>query len=322
MKILVAYDGSKGSDSALDDLALAGLPEDGEALIVSVAEVWLPPSGSNSFEDNPAGYRFDPETEKSIRQQWDRGKNMLAEAEALAVHAKKRAEKFLPGWTVNSAASYGSPSREILAKADEFSADLIVVGSQGRSAIGRFVLGSISQKVLTEALCSVRVGRGRIEVDVAPVRIMIAFDGSKGSFAALNAAASRRWPEGSEVRVVSAAEQLARSAIDRFVPPAPTLVEDVDPAERKWLEDQGRKALGAFEPLGVPAAFEIIAGNPKQALIEEGSRWNADCIFLGANNSGSRAENFLLGSTSSAVAARASSSVEVVRVKDVSAPAA
>src|SRR6266567_400676 len=43
MKLLVAYDGSKCSEAALDDLVRTGLPDLGEALVVSVAEMWLPP---------------------------------------------------------------------------------------------------------------------------------------------------------------------------------------------------------------------------------------------------------------------------------------
>ena len=43
MKILVAYDGTPPADAAIDDLTMAGLPETGEAVVLSVAEVWLPP---------------------------------------------------------------------------------------------------------------------------------------------------------------------------------------------------------------------------------------------------------------------------------------
>lgn len=264
-------------------------------MVVSVAETWVPPKG-------PTTLGIDPEMFRSP-----------AEAEALAAHAKKRAEVLLPGWAVDFTAASGSPAGEILAAADAFSAELILVGSQGRSAIGRFLLGSISQKILTEARCSVRVGRGRIEVDDSPARIMIAFDGLDGSFAALEAAASRRWPGGSEVRVVSVAEQLAPSAIGRFIPPVNRLVEEVNVSERTWLEDRAAEAAAMLENSGIPASFDILAGNPKQLLVEEASRWNADSIFFGANRYGSRLERFLLGSTSAAVAARASSSVEVVR---------
>jgi hypothetical protein len=43
MKILIGYDGSTTADAALDDLKSAGLPDRAEAIVISVAEVWLPP---------------------------------------------------------------------------------------------------------------------------------------------------------------------------------------------------------------------------------------------------------------------------------------
>jgi nucleotide-binding universal stress UspA family protein len=51
---------------------------------------------------------------------------------------------------------------------------------------------------------------------------------------------------------------------------------------------------------------------PKRLLVAEAESWGADCIFVGARGMG-RIERFLLGSVSSAVAARAHCSVEVVR---------
>jgi nucleotide-binding universal stress UspA family protein len=53
-------------------------------------------------------------------------------------------------------------------------------------------------------------------------------------------------------------------------------------------------------------------GEPKSLLIAEAKSWGADCIFMGARGMG-RIERFLLGGVSSAVAARAHCSVEVVR---------
>ena len=50
MKLLIAYDGSRCSDAALDDLTHAGLPGKGEAMVISVAEVWLPPPPPSSLE--------------------------------------------------------------------------------------------------------------------------------------------------------------------------------------------------------------------------------------------------------------------------------
>jgi hypothetical protein len=50
MKILIAYDGSESADKGLDDLSRAALPAEVEALVVSVAEVWLPPP-QGDFDD-------------------------------------------------------------------------------------------------------------------------------------------------------------------------------------------------------------------------------------------------------------------------------
>ena len=42
MKVLIAYDGSESAHTAIDGLRRAGLPTEADALVVSVAEVWLP----------------------------------------------------------------------------------------------------------------------------------------------------------------------------------------------------------------------------------------------------------------------------------------
>ena len=44
MKILIGYDGSECAMAAIEDLRRAGLPERAEANILTVADVWLPPT--------------------------------------------------------------------------------------------------------------------------------------------------------------------------------------------------------------------------------------------------------------------------------------
>jgi hypothetical protein len=46
MKILIAYDGSGGSDELLADLRRAGLPGRAEALVISISGVWFLLSGA------------------------------------------------------------------------------------------------------------------------------------------------------------------------------------------------------------------------------------------------------------------------------------
>lgn len=315
MKVLIAYDGSRCSDAALDDLLRAGLPKSCESLIMSVAEVWLPPPNGDTDVSEITGIRLDPETQKNIQEHYQDAKKDVAEAATLANHAKKRLQRMFPRWNVESESTYGSPAWEILTRADDFRPDLIVVGSHGRSAISRFFLGSISQKVLTEARCSVRVARGRIDVDEAPTRVLIGFDGSKGSQAAVDTVAARHWSDSSEIRVVAAVEDLTPSAIERFVPPIDHMPLEMNESERQNIESLSTAVLKKLQSARLPATFHVRPGNPKDVLVEEAEHWNADCLFVGANALGGRMERFLLGSTSAAVAARAHCSVEVVRVQ-------
>jgi nucleotide-binding universal stress UspA family protein len=60
----------------------------------------------------------------------------------------------------------GEPGDAIVAAADAEHADLIVVGSHGRSGVTRFFIGSVSDFVVRHAHCPVMVVRGKTE----PVR--------------------------------------------------------------------------------------------------------------------------------------------------------
>jgi nucleotide-binding universal stress UspA family protein len=297
MKILIAYDGSKCSEAALDDLSRAGLPERGEALIVSVAEVWLPPP---NIEPEKGGDETDDYIESIVETHRHKGELLVAEAEARVRDARERTANILPGWAITTKATYGSPAWEILAAATHFKPDLIIVGSQGHSALGRLLLGSISQKILTEAECSVRVARGRVEVDPSPVRLLIGFDGSAGAMAAVRSVARRLWPSDTVVHLVAATDTLQLPAEETAIDSA-------------WISGFTAAAADLLKKMGLSVETTLTSGNPNHVLIDEAERWHADCIFVGANAVGSRLERFLLGTTSAAVAARAHCSVEVVR---------
>lgn len=53
----------------------------------------------------------------------------------------------------------GDPSREILQLASDLEADVIVVGSHGKKALERMLVGSVSQSVVKKARCAVLVAR-------------------------------------------------------------------------------------------------------------------------------------------------------------------
>ncbi|MDQ5844696.1 MAG: universal stress protein, partial [Acidobacteriota bacterium] len=200
MKILIAYDGSDCAEAALDDLQRAGLPLEAEAQILSVAEVWLPPPPPSSYEIVEEARQV--KVPADLKRVYSKGCAAAKEAHAMAERARDRVKTNFPGWKVSADSSCGSPAWEVVFRADEWKSDLVVVGSHGRTALGRFVLGSVSQRVLTEAKCSVRIARGRIEEPGSPVRIIVGIDGSPGSEEAVRAVAARTWPPGSEAKVI------------------------------------------------------------------------------------------------------------------------
>ena len=66
---------------------------------------------------------------------------------------------------------------------------------------------------------------------------------------------------------------------------------------------------------GVTVSAAIVAGDPKQVLVEHAEELGADFIFTGATGFSTPIKRFLVGSVSAAVAARALCSVEVVRIR-------
>jgi nucleotide-binding universal stress UspA family protein len=53
----------------------------------------------------------------------------------------------------------GRPAEEIMKVASKHRADLIVMGAKGLGAIARFLLGSVSTRVVQHSSCSVLVVR-------------------------------------------------------------------------------------------------------------------------------------------------------------------
>ncbi len=268
MKILIGYDGSECADAALIDLQRAGLPDEAEALVLVAGK--------------RAGEAF-------------------ANAKKLAEQAVEKIRKMFPDWTVSTDAQADAPHQAIIAKAEEWKSNLIVVGSHGRSALGRAILGSVSQKVLYETNCSVRIARGREKSDGEPIRLVLGVDGSSDSDVLLVAVASRNWKQGTEVTLITAIETFHQYAVEPNV-------------QLKRVRDIQSNAAEKLTAAGLEVTAMVTEEDPKYVLVRQAELLEADCIFLGAK--GHRfLERLLIGSVSSSVAARADCSVEVVRRK-------
>jgi nucleotide-binding universal stress UspA family protein len=313
LKILIAYDGSESVNKGIDDLSRAGLPVEVDALVVSVAEVWLPPPPGD-FDDT-----FPLQIPAGLQRARERAAQIVKEAQELVSNGSERVRKIFPQWTVRDRVSVGSPAHEVLNLAREWEPNLIVVGSHGRSALGRFVLGSVSQKILTEAQTSVRVARQSTGTGASAARILLGIDGSAGAEEALRAVAARNWMPGSEVRVVVADDLLMANSVYRVIPPINQFVNEVNENERTEAERIAEETVNQLrlelEGKNVTVSSVVLTGNPKQQLVRHAEEFGADCIFTGATGFSNPIERLLVGSVSAAVAARAHCSVEVVRAR-------
>jgi nucleotide-binding universal stress UspA family protein len=305
MKILIAYDGSSCADAALADLRCAGLPRVAEALIMSVADVFLQPPLSQEVV-------FPTRVPVAVQQAWAQATRAVEEAHSLAQRAQAQVLTYFPAWDVHAETCADSPAWAVIKQADTWQPDMVVVGSYGRSAMSRLLLGSVSQKVLTEVRCSVRVGRGRRQTDRTSVRLLIGVDGSSDAAAAVQAVAARDWPTGSVVRLVAVLDARMRTALASTHPLVEAWTAAGDTDEQSWVPKMVDAMAEPLRNRGLIVSSVIQEGNPKQVLLDEAEQWGADCLFVGARGL-SRVERFLLGSVSAAVAARAYCSVEVVR---------
>jgi nucleotide-binding universal stress UspA family protein len=147
MKILLAIDGTKHSEFAIETTNNFKLSAGDEIKVVSVVDMAVPMA-----IDIYAGYLpSSPEIEKNVRENAETILNETCE-KILAMTSDKNV-------AISKELLTGSPESRIVETAEEMNADLIIVGSHGYNRWERLLLGSVSDSVVHHAPCSVLVVR-------------------------------------------------------------------------------------------------------------------------------------------------------------------
>ena len=143
-KILLASDFSAPAREAADAAAALALASGAELRLL-----WCVPLREYSSYAGSLGMRLD---EAALRTKLvKRG----------AVRAEPELERLATlGVSPAMLTRFGSPADEICRTAEEMGADLIVLGSRGAGATRRLLLGSVAERVVRHAGCSVLVVRG------------------------------------------------------------------------------------------------------------------------------------------------------------------
>ncbi|MBT6158254.1 MAG: universal stress protein [Planctomycetaceae bacterium] len=136
MKILFATDSSVHSEAAICLLNRFPFPAESELTLLDVFE--LPPPFVSKLE------------QQELLQDW----NEQLHLEMKAAFTRQTSSLERARWKVNTTIREGHAAREIVSAAKELDADLVVVGSHGRDTVTRFLLGSVSNRIVPHAPCS------------------------------------------------------------------------------------------------------------------------------------------------------------------------
>lgn len=139
LKILLAMDGSEHSVEAARSVAEQPWPEGTEVKVMSMVNPLL-------YSIEEMGLNDGGGTERTRRAVW-------GAAQALASAGMKTSAEVIAG----------RPESRISREAREWGADLVVVGTEDRRGLRRFLQGSVSETVASHAPCSVKVVRVRAQ---------------------------------------------------------------------------------------------------------------------------------------------------------------
>jgi nucleotide-binding universal stress UspA family protein len=220
-----------------------------------------------------------------------------------------------PGVAVDPVVRDGTAAAEILDQASDMKADLLVIGTHGRSGFERFVLGSVAEKVLRKASCPVMTVPTRLPdaVPAGPVlykRILCPVDFSDSSLRALRYAVSLAQEADGQVIVLH--------VVDHEFEYTGGIEYDAGMTVANFLHEHGHALRRRLQ--------EVVTGAPDfcrmESLMTHGKPWrevlrvaaerDCDLIVMGIQGRGA-ADLLLFGSTTQHVVRQASCPVLTLR---------
>ncbi len=296
MKLLLAVDDSVHSEKAVDALCHIDWLRGSELIILNVVKPmdYLLPFGME-----------DTETQE---QELTKARSGWLNQLAAKISAK------LPALKVSHKVKFGDTKFVIVntAVADEI--DLIVMGSQGRTGVERFILGSVSCSVVEYAPCPVMIIKGDTETWGDFDRLFIAFDGSAYSHDALDWLCDHKWGPNTKVHIVMTLPEFDNadaqnvSQLESGVLKAQWTI--ITSKAQKMLEEA---ATAVGQVVGREnVTVESIPGDPRQELLKCATKFGAQLIIMGSRGR-TGFTKFLLGSVSLHLANHSTVPIAIVR---------
>jgi nucleotide-binding universal stress UspA family protein len=182
------------------------------------------------------------------------------------------------GVTVERGMVPGRPERAIVADADWFGADLIVVGARDLGPFAARLLGSVSRAVVETSPCSVLVARG-----LTASRVLLAVDGSPPAKLAMAFVAT--WPlfRDSRIRVAGVGEAPPRSGAIMGDAKRRAAFRGTIEGSAPTANDVVDRAVDVLTRQGLDVEGEIRLGDVGTEIVEAARSWPADLVVIGVH---------------------------------------
>jgi nucleotide-binding universal stress UspA family protein len=243
------------------------------------------------------------------------GFEVVDRARALAEFSRFLATEQSIGVSLHyEAAESSSVQKEVLVQASRLGADLIVMGTHGRSGFDRFFLGSVAEKTLRTSRVPVLVVPPRLP-DVVPAgrdpfrSILCAVDFSQDSAHALGYAASLAQHAAGQLTVLHSVEPVPVG----YDPVAGVNFDVVGYAQA--LENSARAGLQKLAPepiaLGCETETVVTRGKAYKEILRAAVERQADLIVVGVHGRNA-VDRLVFGSTTEHIVRRATCPVLAV----------
>lgn len=285
MSVVVGYDGSDGSERALqwavEEAKLRGLP-------LRIVVVWEEPMVDMGFG---GGAIIDPTLAEVMKE---RGEQIAAQGRDLVADS---------GVQVSAEAMVGPAASALVGASDD--ADLLVTGSHSKRGVAEILLGSTSSQVATHSKCPTVVVRPK---PVSHGRLGVAIDGSEPGQRALEFAFDQASRRGWKLLVIHAWDvHVVGFDVDASTYPKGGIIDEVKDAEDRLSSE----VLAGYRDRypDVEIEFHLGRGHADNVVLEASDE--CDLLVVGSRGHGGFA-SLMLGSVSNRVLHHAECSVAVV----------
>jgi nucleotide-binding universal stress UspA family protein len=218
------------------------------------------------------------------------------------------------GRDVETLVVFGNPAGQIIALAT--TADLVVIGSHGHGAVGRFMLGSVADQVARHApVPTLIVREGQATAPAArPRRIVVPLDGSALAEQALAVAASLAADLDVPIHLVRVLDiDALRATVQAGVHAAASYMRSQEAVQRHTEEYLAERVQG-LSNWNCAVTAEVLLGSPAVTLLDT---IRPDDLIVMTSHGRGGVRRWLLGSVADKLVRAAAAPVLLVRATDV-----